>query len=304
MKLSTQEIAFLSRYYTEKTQLSLFANLNTSLDGTEEKSLAEKGVLKDGILSPKAKEILDILAVARRSSRIVLKDSSCVVEKYAYRIDDEIVLVENDSGDLLFSIPQDLSKTISEISEFTGMSRIKTANAEALLPSEELVVLLSMVDLFRKNALNSYLDNSKIKPDVQFLDIVKQLDQPMPNSIVQMLKKNYNYSVPNAERTKDILEKLIERNYVINKKGYELNDEYAVFASNFLIPETIVMMEMFNLNMKDEVVGASALCVCAGIKDIVAFIFSSDEIELSSISGMQLLQMTENFLSCPDFTKV
>lgn len=302
MKLSTKEIAYLSAIYMKKTQLSLFANINNPLDGTEEKSLAEKGVYKDGALSQAAKEVLDIVAGARICSRIVLKDSFCVVEKYAYRADEKVVLVENDAGDLLFSVPQSLSQTMSELSEFIGISRIKSVNMEALLAPEEMMVLLAMVDLYRRNAFGSYMNSLKTKAEVQFSDIVKQLDQPMPNSLVQMLKNNYHYTVPHSERTKEILEKLIGERYIINNKAYELTDVYAAFASNFLIPETIVMMETYNLNMNDEVVSASALCVCAGIKDIASFIFSKDEVELTSISGMQLLQMTENFLSCPDIT--
>lgn len=300
MKLTISEIAFLSGVAIEKTQLGLFENISVDLDGTEEISLAEKDVYRNGVLSPSAKEILDIVSGARRSSRIMLKDNYCAIEKYTYRNDNKIILVENDDADLFFSMPQDFTETLSELSEFTGMSRIKAVDIEVLLPVFEMMVLLAVIDLYRSSVLSLYLDSSKTMPEIHFADIVGQLNQPMSNSLVQMLKKNYNYDIPQPEITSGILEKLIQEEHLSNGYGFKLSDKLSAFATNFMIPETIVAMEAFSLNEKNEIVSASALGVCAGVKDIAYFIMSGDEIELSSISSMQLLQMIESFLSCPD----
>ena len=84
---------------------------------------------------------------------------------------------------------------------------------------------------------------------------------------------------------------------------YYLQPEYSVFAKTFLIPDTVVIMEAFNADEHGRVTTGAALCICAGVKDIASFIFCPEGIELSSISGMQLMQMVENFLNCPDIAE-
>lgn len=300
MKLTINEIAFLAGAYREKSPLSLFANIDARLDGTEEKSLVKKGVYIDGGLSPQAKEMLDVAAGAGRCARVALKDNSCMVEKYVYRDGEKIVLVENDGGDLLFSVPDGWSKTLSEISEFTGISRIKSSSIEVLLPVEQMMALLAVIDLSRKNALNSYIGNNVENGPIAYTDIVRHLENPGKNSFVHMLKKNYNFSVPEAGEVGALLGGLSDKGCIRLENGCSLQAEYAVFANSFLIPETVVIMEAFNADEHGRVTSGATLCVCAGVKDIASFIFSPEGIELSSISGMQLMQMVENFLNCPD----
>lgn len=302
MILSTNEIAYLSRFYPDKTQFSLFANINPTLDGTEEKSLIEKDVCLGGFLSPTAKTVLDVVAGGRRCARISLDNRFCAIEKYTYKKDDCIVLVEVNEDEMTFSIPENLSGTISEFSEFIGLSRIKSADFELLMTSAEIMVFLAIMDLHRKDALYSYLGYTKSNPGLQFSDIVDQFDNPMKNSLVQTIKANYDYAIPQKELIGDILGKFVKEKYIVFNKGYSLVDEFAVFADGLLIPETSITMELFNINMNDQLMGTSVLCIYAGIKDIASLIFSKDGVEISSISSLQLLQMIENFLNCPDLT--
>ncbi len=302
MKLTANEIAFLSGKYSERTPLSLFANIAAQQDGSEAKSLAQKGVLANGALSPQAKEMLDIAASADRCARVVLKDSFCVLEKYAYRAGERVLLVENDVGDLLFSVPESWSKTMSEFSEFIGVSRIKNASFEIMLPADRMMVLLALIDLSRKRALNAYLGHQVADASITYDDIVRHLQEPGANSFVNMLRTNYNYDVPETEDVKTFLDELAGRGCIKSGNGYLLEGKYAVFANSFLIPETVVTMEAFSIDREGRIITGAALGVSAGVKDIVSFIFVPEGIELSSISGMQLLQMIENFLNCPDLT--
>lgn len=302
MKLTVNEIAFLSGAYRERSPLSLFANVSARQDGTEEKSLGKKGVYVNGILSPHAKEMLDIAAGAEKCVRIAVKDSSCVVEKYVYRKGEKKLLVENDAGDLLFSIPEGWSATLAELSEFTGISRIKRSSVEILLPAEEMMVLLAVIDIARTNTLNSYIGKNVENGPIAYADVVQYMENPRTNSFVNMLKKNYNYPVPEAGKVGALLGRLSEMGCIRFENGCSLQAEYAVFANSFLIPDTVVIMEAFNADEHGRVTSGAALCVCAGVKDIASFIFSPEGIEFSSISGMQLMQMVENFLNCPDIT--
>lgn len=300
MKLTTNEIAFLGNFFEGITDISLFSNINEILKGTEEKTLAEKGIYKDGKLTEQAKEILEIVAKAKKCTRLILKDSFFVVEKYAYKVNDKIVLAENDHGSFLFSSTDHFEKMLNEISEFVGKANIKTADIEITMTADEMLVFLAMVDIYRKNALLAYVGQETSTTDISFDEIIKQLNQPSPNSLVQMIRTNYNYMVPPAENIKVILEKLIKKNCAVFNNGYALTSEYAIFAKSFLIPETIAVIESFNLNDNNETVVAGQLFVSAGIRDMASFIFNMDEIEISSVSGSQMLQIVEHFLKCPE----
>ena len=301
MKLSVNEIAFLSEAYREKTPLSIFANIGVRPDGSEKKSLEDKNIYLNGNLSPEAK-MFDIAAKAERCARIAVKDSSCVVEKYVYRKGENRLLVENDAGELLFRMPEGWSDTLSELSEFTGISRIKRGSFEVFLSQEQLMVLLAVIDIVRMNALNSFIADSAGKGPVSYSDIVAHLGNPWKNSLVHMLKKNYNFSAPETGKIKSLLDVLSEKGCLTFEKGLLLQPEYALFAEGFLIPDAVVIMEAFSLDDQGAVISGSALGVCAGIKDIASFIFSPEGVEFSSISGMQLMQMVENFLNCPDIS--
>ncbi|KJS21670.1 MAG: hypothetical protein VR72_09235 [Clostridiaceae bacterium BRH_c20a] len=300
MKLTTREIAFLAKDFPKKTDISLFANINEPLDGSEERNLTDKGIYKDGKLTGEAKKILEIVANAKRCTRLILRDGLIYVEKYTYKVDDKIVMAENDAGEMVFSIPDNFNKTIYEVSEFIGMSKIKTADIEILLSADEMLVILAMVDIYRKKVLLTYQGQGISGETITLADISKQLEKPAPNSLVQMLKKNYKYTEPEEGKVKEIMESLIAKECAISEDGYVLTSEYAIFAKNFLIPETIIMIENFNLNKNNEMVVAGGLGVCAGIKDNLTFIFGINEIELTSASGFQMLQMIENFLKCPE----
>ena len=299
MKLTTKEISYLSKEFPDKNQIGLFSNITVPFDGSEQKSLEEKDVYQDGGLSDSAKELLGITAKPLKCTRFILKDNACVVEKYAYKVDGKIVLVENAGGEMLVSSPENFNKTILELSEFTGMSNIKTADIEVLLPVDEALVLLAMMDICRKNAMLLYIGQETANV-ITFGEIRRQLDEPASNSLLKMLVNNYNYTVPKIDITKKILDSLVAKNIAAFTTGYVLTPEYAVFAKNFLIPDTVVMLETFQINEKNELATAGVLCVSAGLKNIVTFIFSDGEIEISSITGSYMLRIIENFLNCPD----
>lgn len=310
MKLTLNEISFLATKFEEKSELSLFSNIKKELLGSEEKSLEQKSILKNGNLESSAKEILDIVATPQRCSRVIVKDNFCVVEKYSYKSDEMLVLAENDNGDFSLEAIDNkgtkLQKVISEISEFSGKSKLKNTGIECLLSSDEMLVLLAIIDLYRKNTLLQYAGSKKdsafdvSQESVSLEDIVSQLKSPSPNSLLKMIVANYNYKVPEADNVSAHLENLINKACVEKNKEYSLKGEYINFAKSLLIPETLILLESFNLLDGGEVMVTGALCVCAGVRDIASFIFAPDVIELSAISGSQLLQMVENFMNCPD----
>jgi len=299
MKLTKNEISFLSNKISQSSKIGFFSNVNCDLDGTEEKTLTQKGIYKDGKISEKENEILKVVANPERCTRLILKDKEFLVEKYAYKSANTVVLAENDNGDMIFDTPNNLNKTIIELSEFTGMSNIKTSDIDMFLSDNEMLVLLAIVDIYRKRTMNSYW-SKEADYGILLEEINEIVDNPIKNGLLKMIVNNYNYSVPKTEFIKNILGGLIDKKIVEFNKGYKLASEYEVFATNFLIPKTIVMLEAFNINVKDEITVAGVLCVSAGIHDVVSFVFMDGEMQITSITGSYMLEIVESFLKCPN----
>lgn len=78
--------------------------------------------------------------------------------------------------------------------------------------------------------------------------------------------------------------------------------EYAIIGNNFLIPETIVLAEVLNKKSGNEVAVAGGVFVSTGIKDILFLAFDSEEIEMATVSGNEMLYDIERFLECPEIT--
>lgn len=299
MKLTKNEISFLSNQILENNKIGFFSNVNYNLDGTEESTLKQKGIYKDGKISEKDYEILKIVAKPEKCTRLILKDKEFLVEKYAYKSKNTVVLAENDNGDMIFDTLDSFNNIILELSEFTGMSNIKTSDIDVLLSDDEMFVMLAIVDIYRKKTMHNYW--GQVEEYIAGLaEIREMIDNPIQNGLLKMLVNNYNYSVPKIEIIEKILEKLVARKIVEFSNAYTLTKEYEAFAINFLIPETVVMLETFNINEKEEIAIAGILCVCAGLHDVVSFVFMDGEIQITSITGSYMLKIIENFLNCPN----
>lgn len=299
MRFTKKELSFLAETFSESNPLSLFSSINEPLQGDEQKRLEEKGVLAGGKPIPEVYNLLSAAGNPRRCTRLVLKDGSYFIEKYAYKADEGFALAENSGGEIIFSPLQKLDEAMFQLSQWVGMSDLKTFDLGAELPSGELLVLLAMVDIRRANVLLSYLGR-EAKSKISFEQIRQQLDKPEPGSLTRILTGNYNYSVPKIEETKGILDQLTMKKIVAFNAGYSLLGQYEEFARNFSIPQIVIMLETFNLTEKNEIVGAGVLCVCAGMREIVSIVFREGAAEIASISGRQLLKMMEDFLKCPD----
>ncbi|MDD2401448.1 MAG: hypothetical protein PHI90_03910 [Clostridia bacterium] len=299
MRLNKKELSFLSKIFPQTNSLSLFSSITVPLQGDEQKTLEEKGVLAGEKLTQEASNLFGTVANPRRCTRLVLKDGSYLIEKYAYKSDEGFVLAENSGSEIIFSAAQKLDEAMFQLSQWIGMSDLKTFDMETLLTSGELLVFLALVDIRRANVLLSYLGREE-KSEISFTQVRQQLDKPEPGSLTRILIGNYNYSIPQIEDTKEILDQLVTKKIVTFNVGYSLIDQYEEFAKKFLISQTVVMLETFNLTEKNEIAGAGVLCVCAGMREIVSIVFREGEAEIASISGRQLLKMMEDFLNCPD----
>ena len=304
MRLSKNELSFLSKIYGNTNPLNLFSNSGASLQGREEKLLEDKGVLIGGKPAPEAHKLLRLASDPQRCTRLILKDGDYLVEKYAYKTDEGSVLVENDGGEVLFSTMEEINEVLFQLSQWVGISDFKTFDIHVTLADHELLVFLAMADIGREKELLSYL-GQEVEKEIPFSRIREQLEDPRPGSLTSILTGHYNYSIPGIEDTKNILDRLISANIAgfqagKSKAGYFLLGAYEEFTEKYLIPQVVVMLETFNRIGEKELVGAGVLCIWAGMREILSLVFREGVIELTSISGRQLLTMMEEFLNCPD----
>jgi hypothetical protein len=203
MKLTKNEISFLSNKILEKNKIGLFSNVNYDLDGTEEETLILKKIYKDGKISEQEYEILKIVAKPEKCSRLILKDKEFLVEKYGYKSQNTLVLAENDNGDMIFDIHNNLDNTIMELSEFVGMSNIKTSDIDVSLSDDEMLVLLTIIDIYRKKTMHSYW-GQEVESKIDFDEIKTILENPIQNGLLKMIVNNYNYLVRKFDILKTI----------------------------------------------------------------------------------------------------
>lgn len=299
MKLTKKELSFLAERFHTANPLSLFTNIQESLQGDEQKTLEEKGLLVNGKLTEEAEKLLSTVVEPERCTRLVLKDGTYLIEKYTYKVGSNYTIVENSGGELLFSSLQKLDEVLFQLSQWVGMSDLKTFDVGTTLTNEELLVFFALVDLRRVNVLLSYLGKES-KKEIPFAEIRAQLEKSEAGSLTRILTGNYHFAIPPIEDTKTILEQLMAKKVVAFAAGYVLQGEYEEFASKFLLPQTVVMLETFNLVAQNELAGAGVFCVCAGMREIISLVFRENVTEIVSLSGRQLLKMIEDFFVCPD----
>lgn len=299
MNLTTKEIAYLQPSFTERTPIGLFSNVNAVPDGTEYDSLVQKEIIRNGSYSPEALEILLHVANPKRCARLIIKNEFFVVEKYTYRNHDKLVLAENANGELDLKRIADLSGISIGLSELFGMSSIKTTDVAVSLPPDEMMVLLALIDLYRKNTLLDYAGKTDPVQAVSEQEILDEIANGFKNGLVRILIKNSAYKAPDPEEVPRLLASLAVKKCLVSGKGYRLETEYAQLAAHFLIPDTVVLFEAFEVTENEKMPMDGGLCVTAGIHDIIAFVFDGDLVGLYSFSAFQMLSAIEKILACP-----
>jgi hypothetical protein len=300
MKLTKQEISFLAREFKNKSELSLFANINEALSGTEEAQLTAKGILSDGRMTKKAEEFFSPFAYAESCTKIMIKDSYFVVEKYSYKYKDQLVLVENKNGELDLSNLQNFEDLEQEFTEFFGHSLIKSSDISITLSPKELVILLGMIDIVRRSTIVDYIGEGAVNNLISIDTINDQLILERKNSLAKMIIANYSFPIPDKKDIQEIMTSLEKKGIIVMTDKAKLSEDYFLLAGNLLIPETIIMVETFKLLENNEMLVGSALILSAGVRDILSMVIALDEVQLSSLSGAQLNEMLKNFMSCPE----
>jgi hypothetical protein len=299
MKLSLNEISYISSKLEKVSDISLFANVSAVENGTEEISLLEKGVMDEGILMPQSKDMIDLVATAKSCARVILRDPLFVIEKYSYRRGDEYALVENDGGDMVFSAVSGFSGVKDSLRSFIGESEFRTADVDMKLRSSHFITYMALIDHHRFSSMKEYMGDGPLygATDKSLLD---EMNKPRPNSLAHMMVKQYGFKLPTIDEIKASIGVLEEMGCVVTKDGVLLSGDHALMAGGVLIPEWLLMMESVRVDEKDELSAASGLCISAGVRDSILLTFTGEEVEVSTVSTAELLDLVEAYMMCPE----
>ena len=199
MNLTAKEIAFLAPSFTQTTPLGLFSNIKVETDGTEYDKLVQKGIIKGGGYDPEALEILLQIASPKRCARLVTKNAFFILEKYTYWNDGKLVLAENKGGEFVFRKITDFHDMSIGLSEIFSMSSIKTAEVSVVLPDAEMLVLLAVMDIYRRNTLLDYTGDAKPVMAISQKEILEEAAKGFKNGLVKIITNNYNYRMPDCK---------------------------------------------------------------------------------------------------------
>ncbi len=297
MKLTLNELGFLKTLYKDANQLSLFTNIEGKLMGGEQESLEKKLVIKDGAVSKVWGNILAPVANPKQCTRVILRDGDFLVEKYSYRNEQGLALVENNGdGELQLTLPDSVKPQLLELSKWIGMSNLTSMEIDLGLTIPETVVILALVDLARQSIFAGYL-REKTVVNINKQNLENQLNEPAENSLVSIFRLNYEIPVPAVEEIGKIIDSLKNKKILeINGDEYSLSQDLVVMAMQFLIPQSILLMENLEISNGDELLASSYMALTAGVKDILLFAFEGGNIKLMSMTSMQLMKLIEDLL--------
>ncbi len=305
MKLTPSEITYLARCFDTLSPLSPFANNRQELTGGEEASLTEKGILENGVLSGDASSLLLPLSLPERCARMILQKPFVLLEKYSYLDGERIILAENDgSGLIITPIENGGIEVQSALEGFHSSSSIKNAEINVTLAPSELATLLACIDLTRKKVLSSYIGASQAPLTFTAPDVAAELASAYPNGLVAGVSGNLGVKVPDPETVPVLLVLLEQKGLVMSDRegSCSLAPQFLLFAQNFLVYDSVLLLEAFQVTEEGKLAASLELSYCAGLHDAVSFTLTgTSNVTMHTISGLEMGHMIAQTMSCPPF---
>lgn len=297
MKLTLNELGFLKSIYKDANQLSLFTNIEGKLIGGEKESLEKKMVIKDSEVTKVWSNILGPVANPGQCTRLILRDGDFLIEKYSYKNDQLLTLVENNGdGNLEFTLPDGVKPQLLQLGKWIGMSNLTSMEVDLELSVREMIVLLALVDLARQSVFAGYL-KEKVVVSIDRNNLESQLKEPAENSLLSILKLNYDFEVPGSDSIGELIEALkIKKVLEVLGDEYSLSQDLVVMAIQMLIPQSILLLENLEIGAGNELMASSYMALSAGIKDILLFAFEGSNVRIMSMTSMQLMKLIEDLL--------
>ncbi|WP_448536315.1 hypothetical protein [Pseudothermotoga sp.] len=297
MKLTLEEISYLSKIFPHKNAIGLLSNVNAPLKGNEQETLTKKGFLENDKFVPGIEEFLEIVAEPERVCRLVIQSGYLFVEKYSYRKKDKLVLVENENRDILLSVPDDLKRVVHQMIDLFGGSNLKTVDFSQKFSKNELFTFFAIVDLYRKDTLRAYLNETSTTESFTLEQIAQQLEKPSSTDLVAMLKANYKQLT--LFDLNEPLSELRKRGLIEKEGSTKFTLVPMLLARNSLFVRSITLLEI--LALKQDVLSVlSVLFFNFSVHDVLRLQFLKDETLVESVAARDQIQEIELAMACPE----
>jgi hypothetical protein len=300
MNLTLNELTFIKKNYEKLSDLGLFTFMDAPLKGDEVTTLTDKGVIEYDQIHPQMLAVFDILAYATQNARFVLKNNQTLLEKSVYSLKDKRILIEHLKDEVNISMYDDEAKSVQqEIAQHVGLSMLKSSTLNSVLETPDLFVLLSLIDWTRKQVLCNYVEDCEEKK-LSLDAFEKYLVKPVKNNVAFLIAHLYAFKMPDHEQVLLALKSLEEKN-IIKIEGEVITVDASVdlLAANFILPETQIILETLDGSHEGPVIAASNIILQAGLKDILAFNATNEGVEVTTLSGAELIARVDAYLSCP-----
>lgn len=308
MHIDFNALAYLAGQYKTENRMSLLKNAGKGDPAQGEKNLKAEGWFSGASLRPDGAALLEVLAAPERSGRVAIREGNALIEKLGYKKGESYVLAEHTEGGFEVSRSESLQSVLMALSQVTGMSRVVAYDLELELSSEDALIYLGLVDLYRKSAMLGLW--SVPVPDVNVEALAAHLAGPVAGSLVAMVKdrRDFEAALKPAE-LKAQLESGLGLGLAPDEKAagvvkmlegghLRLTGDHGRFAMEFLVPRAVTTLEVFN-QVGDKLAGSEAMVVSAGLNEHLLIKFGGGQCALSLISGSYLLKLIENVLKAP-----
>lgn len=305
MQLSPSEITYLGTLFEKTGPLSPFVNNKSELTGNEAQALEDKGVLKNGALTSEAQALLSPLAAPERCARLVLQKPFCLLEKYTYLKEGRLTLAESDGSGLVFTaLESDSTPVIDVLDDFCPRSSIKASDFTVTLPISQALVLLAALDLCRARTLSACLFSSQADLSFTYEDLAAYIDSKFANGLVKGVAGNLGAELPEKETVPSLAVFLEQKGIFVpaEQKGrFLLEPNYRLFASNFLIYDSLMLLQAYQQTGENRLAASLDLCFISGMHDMIIFSVCPEGLEMAAISGADLRLRMKETLDCPEF---
>lgn len=308
MNITAKELAYIGKWYEGLSPISLLNPLTVGEEGSELFSLMEKEIIQEDEIARAYRPLVDILANARQSTKLSVKDRFGEMEIYTCRSEKGLVKVSYEAQGMEVSAENTFHSVIEALKEMVGSASVKGTAIDEVFSHGELLVLFAFLDIYRELGLKSYLGDEIDVRGLTAYEVFNGLKKEAGNPLTGLLSTHLQIPVPEMWTFSDLLEKLIEKGCLTKgadvadenqSSTYELTDAYAKLASSFLIPETLIALEQLGYNDEGQLIRGYSLCIGAGHRDLLIIALGEEDAELATISGAELLLLIENMLSCP-----
>jgi hypothetical protein len=307
MILTKKEILYIAEntdVFDDQNNLSLLSSITEKPDGTERDKLEAKGILKKEEYDPPLMEHLKVVAKPDHVSRLMLNNGFSRVERYTYRKDDLLILVEVDPEGLKFSQPSSISDSVLSLFVFLGLSPITYTSFTLSLTKDEGLLLAALVDIYRKHELAAYLGEGEELVSISLAEIENEIAKGSKVGLLAVLYETYDFEPLTPDLIETTAESLIEKELVVNQNGLLLSDMLSMFAKSFLIPGCFVTFDTFSTTSDEEIGYVGNICVSAGLHNLVVFSYDGAVLEMTTLSSVALLKKIEEYMRGPKLEKI